>query len=55
MKEFTATDSLAAKLEISANLANFAYNPVNHDHLDKLNVVNLFLDLTSDANAILCR
>ena len=32
-----------AKEEILANLANFAYDPVNYGHFRKLNVVDLFM------------
>ena len=32
-----------AKEEILANLANFAYDPINYDHFRKLNVVDLFM------------
>ena len=34
-----------AKEEILANLANFAYDPINYDHFRKLNVVDLFLGM----------
>ena len=32
-----------SKEEILANLANFAYDPINYEHFRKLNVVDLFL------------
>lgn len=32
-----------AKEEILANLANFAYDPINYEHFRKLNVMDLFL------------
>lgn len=35
---------LGAKKEVLANLANFAYNPINYDHFRKLNVIDVFLD-----------
>jgi hypothetical protein len=28
-----------------AHLANFAYDPVNYDHFEALNIVELFLDI----------
>jgi hypothetical protein len=28
-----------------ANLANFAYDPINYEHFRKLNVLDLFLDI----------
>ncbi|XP_015762518.1 PREDICTED: armadillo repeat-containing protein 7-like [Acropora digitifera] len=41
--EFQDTDRQGAKEEILANLANFAYDPINYDHFRKLNVVDLFM------------
>lgn len=32
-----------SKEEILANLANFAYDPINYGHFRKLNVVDLFM------------
>jgi len=32
-----------AKLQVLANLANFAYDPINYEYLRQLNVVDLFL------------
>ena len=55
MTEYCESEVAHAKQEIVANLANFAYNPVNHEHLQKLNVVDLFLDLTDDEDLILRR
>ena len=34
---------LDAKCQVLANLANFAYDPINYPHLKKLNVAELFL------------
>lgn len=34
-----------SKLQILANLTNFAYDPINYEHLRKLNVVDLFLGM----------
>lgn len=33
-----------------ANLANFAYDPINYEFLRKLNVIDLFLDQLSEEN-----
>ncbi|KAJ7376445.1 Armadillo repeat-containing protein 7 [Desmophyllum pertusum] len=41
---------LGAKEEILANLANFAYDPINFEHFRKLNVVDLFLDMLTEEN-----
>jgi len=34
---------LEAKYQVLANLANFAYDPINYDWLFELNVVDLFI------------
>lgn len=33
-----------------ANLANFAYDPINYEFLRKLSVIDLFLDQLSEEN-----
>lgn len=38
----------ACKYEVLANLANFAYDPMNYGHLKRLNVADLFLDMLSE-------
>ncbi|XP_029191027.2 armadillo repeat-containing protein 7-like [Acropora millepora] len=48
--EFQDTDRQGAKEEILANLANFAYDPINYDHFRKLNVVDLFMDMLTEEN-----
>ena len=35
--------SLESKLQILANLANFAYDPINYEYLRILNVIELFI------------
>ena len=55
MTEFTTTTKDHAKEQIAANLANFSYDPANYAYLAKLNVVDLFLDLTDDENLTLRR
>ena len=55
MTEYCQTDKVGDKHEIVANLANFAYNPVNHGHFQKLNLLDLFLDLTDDEDLELRR
>lgn len=48
VKEYKATTSeVEAKQQVLANLANFAYDPVNYDTLWDLNVVDLFLEATT--------
>uniref|UniRef100_T1JBB6 Armadillo repeat-containing domain-containing protein n=1 Tax=Strigamia maritima TaxID=126957 RepID=T1JBB6_STRMM len=49
LTEFQDTDSEDARVQIMANLANFAYDPINYQFLRDLNVLDLFLDnLTTD-------
>ena len=35
--------SLGSKREILANLANFAYDPINYDYFRQLNIPDIFL------------
>lgn len=37
-----------AKTQVLANLANFAYDPINYDYLRQLKVIDLFLHLISE-------
>lgn len=41
---------LAAKEQVLANLANFAYDPINYGFLKSLHVIDLFLDQLSETN-----
>ncbi|NWX84059.1 ARMC7 protein, partial [Nothoprocta ornata] len=51
--EFQVTDSADAKEQVLANLANFAYDPQNYEHLRRLQVLDLFLDtLGEDSEAL---
>ena len=36
------------RLQVLANLANFAYDPINYDHFRKLNILDLFLDVIAE-------
>jgi hypothetical protein len=49
--EFTDTADQDDKIQILAHLANFAYDPINYEHLIKLNVTELFLDCLDEDNA----
>ncbi|KAI8365594.1 hypothetical protein BD560DRAFT_401998 [Blakeslea trispora] len=42
--------SLEAKQQILANLANFAYDPINYDTLWDLQVIQLFLDALQESH-----
>ncbi|XP_069701949.1 armadillo repeat-containing protein 7 isoform X1 [Periplaneta americana] len=48
--EFEDTNSTECKEQVLANLANFAYDPINYEFLRKLNVIDLFLDQLSEEN-----
>ncbi|XP_041818382.1 armadillo repeat-containing protein 7 [Chelmon rostratus] len=48
--EFQDTDSEEAKEQVLANLANFAYDPKNMEHLRELQVADLFLDMLTEEN-----
>ncbi len=39
-----------AKLQVLANLANFAYDPINYEALRQLNAVELFVDMLTEEN-----
>ncbi|ORZ00076.1 hypothetical protein BCR42DRAFT_429903 [Absidia repens] len=43
VQEYSTTDSLEAKQQVLANLANFSYDPVNYNWLWEINVVDLFI------------
>lgn len=45
--------SLEAKEQVTANLANFAYDPINYDFLKRVKAFDLFLELLDDVNPIL--
>eukprot|EP00899_Mesostigma_viride_P000746 jgi/Mesvir1/10672/Mv13764-RA.1 len=51
--EFQSTSDDASKRQIVANLANFAYDPINYEALRKLHVVDLFVDMLSEPCASL--
>ncbi|XP_060555624.1 armadillo repeat-containing protein 7-like [Ruditapes philippinarum] len=44
VNEYQNTDDIEAKKQIMANLANFAYDPINYEHFKTLNILDLFLD-----------
>uniref|UniRef100_A0A0B6YAY4 Armadillo repeat-containing domain-containing protein n=1 Tax=Arion vulgaris TaxID=1028688 RepID=A0A0B6YAY4_9EUPU len=48
--EFQDTSDEEAKEQVLANLANFAYDPINYEHFKKLNIVDLFLDCLEESN-----
>lgn len=48
--EFQDCDKQEAKEQILANLANFAYDPINYGHFRRLSVLDLFLDMLTEGN-----
>lgn len=48
--EFQVSASHDSKEQVLANLANFAYDPVNYDHFKRLNVFKLFIDQLDSAD-----
>ncbi|KAK3740667.1 hypothetical protein QZH41_006830 [Actinostola sp. cb2023] len=47
--EYQDSDRQENKEQVLANLANFAYDPINYEHFRKLNVIDLLLDITNEA------
>eukprot|EP00271_Cylindrocystis_brebissonii_P007378 TRINITY_DN20814_c0_g1_i1.p1 TRINITY_DN20814_c0_g1~~TRINITY_DN20814_c0_g1_i1.p1 ORF type:complete len:115 (-),score=21.20 TRINITY_DN20814_c0_g1_i1:823-1167(-) len=50
--EFQSTTNEEAKQQIVANLANFAYDPINYDKLRLLHVWELFLDCLDESEEL---
>ncbi|CAL7950027.1 unnamed protein product [Xylocopa violacea] len=48
--EFKTTKSREAKEQVLANLANFAYDPINYGYMRQLQIIDLFLYTLSDDN-----
>ncbi|XP_034950824.1 armadillo repeat-containing protein 7-like [Chelonus insularis] len=53
--EFKTTKSREAKKQTLANLANFAYDPINYDYIRELRILDLFLHILSEPDKILVR
>lgn len=43
--EFQDTSRHEFKLQVLANLANFAYDPINYEYFRQLNILDLFLGI----------
>ncbi|XP_055850526.1 armadillo repeat-containing protein 7 [Episyrphus balteatus] len=50
VQEFYTTTNIEAQEQVTANLANFAYDPINFQHLRDANAVNLFFQLITSRN-----
>ncbi|XP_075145164.1 uncharacterized protein LOC142220110 [Haematobia irritans] len=48
--EYYTTNNVEAQEQVTANLANFAYDPINWDYLKKSDVIKLFLELLDNPN-----
>ncbi|ENN77165.1 armadillo repeat-containing protein 7 [Dendroctonus ponderosae] len=46
--EFTTTRSYEAKKQTLANLANFAYDPINYEYIKQFHIIDLFLAQLSE-------
>lgn len=44
VNEYQSTSSVDAKVQVMGNLANFAYDPINYEYMQTLNILDLFLD-----------
>ncbi|CAG2169430.1 unnamed protein product, partial [Oppiella nova] len=44
LHEFNVTDSREAKRQVLANICSFAYNPINFEALNRLNIIPTLLD-----------
>ncbi|XP_072747105.1 armadillo repeat-containing protein 7-like [Anoplolepis gracilipes] len=48
--EYRTTKSKEAKEQVLANLANFAYDPINYGYMRQLQIIDIFLDTLSEDN-----
>lgn len=53
--EYKTTSSKDAQEQVLANLANFAYDPVNYGYMRQLQVIDIFLNALSQSNPKLVR
>ncbi|KAG2203164.1 hypothetical protein INT46_001431 [Mucor plumbeus] len=53
VQEYETTDSKEAKQQVLANLANFAYDPINYNTLWDLHAIDLFLASLTDIDPLL--
>lgn len=50
INEFSTTNSFEAKKQTIANLANFAYDPINYEYIKQLHLIDLFLAQLSESS-----
>lgn len=53
--EYKTTKSRDAKEQVLANLANFAYDPINYGYIRQLQIIDIFLNALSENNPKLVR
>ncbi|KMQ93633.1 armadillo repeat-containing protein 7 [Lasius niger] len=53
--EYKTTKSRDAKEQVLANLANFAYDPINYGYIRQLQIIDIFLETLSENNPKLIR
>jgi hypothetical protein len=51
LHEYATTDVDECKEQILANLANFAYDPINYEYFRRLSVIDIFLKVLNESNA----
>ncbi|XP_039295515.1 armadillo repeat-containing protein 7 isoform X1 [Nilaparvata lugens] len=55
VNEFNTTPSQEMKQQTLANLANFAYDPINYGYLKENSIITVFLDTLNDDDPVLVR
>lgn len=50
VNEFYKTQSREAKRQVLANLANFAYDPINYESIRQLHIIDVFLEQLSQTD-----
>lgn len=53
--EFQTSKEQEAQYQVLANLANFAYDPINYDYMRRLNIIDLFLDMLTEDDETLVK
>ncbi|XP_072022679.1 armadillo repeat-containing protein 7-like isoform X3 [Amphiura filiformis] len=51
--EYQTSQEQESQEQVLANLANFAYDPINYEYMRQLNIIDLFLDMLSEPNETL--
>ncbi|KAK8399156.1 hypothetical protein O3P69_004320 [Scylla paramamosain] len=51
VEEFLTSDSIDCRKQVLANLANFAYDPINYQWFRRLKIIDIFLDQASEGTS----